>query len=72
MWLVAAGMWRATALLTGRWDPLLDPVLVEMGTVWWYADSSAAVQDIGFAPRPADETIADTVAWLQKQQQRNE
>lgn len=63
-WLSAAALWRAKAAATGQWDPTLDPVLVEMGNAWWYADSSAAVADLGFSPRPVEQTIADTVAWL--------
>lgn len=65
-WLFAAALWRLTALLTGTWNPALDPVLVEMGNVWWYADSSMAMQDLGFAPRPVEMTVADTVDWLRE------
>ncbi len=64
MWVAATLLWRAKALLTGCWDPTLDPVLVEMGNVWWYADSSAATRDLGFAPRNVRETLEDTVMWL--------
>lgn len=64
-WLSAAALGRAKAAVTGSRDPMLDPVLVEMGNAWWYADASAAVRDLGFAPRAVEETIADTVAWLQ-------
>jgi len=29
-------------------------------------DSSRARQELGFAPRPLDETLADTLAWLKR------
>eukprot|EP00898_Chlorokybus_atmophyticus_P004473 jgi/Chlat1/5026/Chrsp32S08953 len=51
--------------LFGRWDPSLDPVVVEMSQHFWYCNASLARRDLTFKPRPVDETVADTVSWLQ-------
>lgn len=42
-----------------------DPVEIEMTRRFWYLDAAAARADLGFAPRPLDETLADTLADLQ-------
>lgn len=42
----------------------MDPVSVEMGQVFWYADSARARDELGFAPRDPGDTLADTVADL--------
>jgi dihydroflavonol-4-reductase len=31
---------------------------------WWYADPAKAVREIGFEPRPAEETLRDTVRYV--------
>lgn len=43
---------------------LPDPVVVEMGACHWGITSRYAATDLGFSPRPPEETLADTVAWL--------
>ena len=42
----------------------MDPISVEMAQVFWYADSTRAREDLGFAPRDPGDTLADTVADL--------
>jgi len=42
----------------------MDPVSAEMGQVFWYCDSRRAQDELGFAPRDPNETLADTVADL--------
>jgi dihydroflavonol-4-reductase len=41
-----------------------DPVLVEMSSRHWGLRSRYAERDLGYAPRPPDETLRDTIAWL--------
>lgn len=42
----------------------MDSVSAEMGQVFWYADSRRAQDELGFAPRDPNETLADTIADL--------
>lgn len=42
----------------------VDEVVVEMGAVHWGLGSDAAPRDLAFVPRPADETLRETVAWI--------
>jgi nucleoside-diphosphate-sugar epimerase len=44
-----------------HWLP--DPVVLEMSTCYWGL-SSLFAHELGYAPRPARQTLADTVAWL--------
>ena len=50
------------ARLTGK-NLMPDPVVVEMGRHHWGITSRYA-DELGFAPRPASETLDDTVSWL--------
>lgn len=43
----------------------LYPQAVEMGECFFYIDSSRAMKELGFAPRDPQETLADTVRYLQ-------
>eukprot|EP00002_Diphylleia_rotans_P000016 TRINITY_DN10009_c0_g1_i1.p1 TRINITY_DN10009_c0_g1~~TRINITY_DN10009_c0_g1_i1.p1 ORF type:complete len:339 (-),score=74.39 TRINITY_DN10009_c0_g1_i1:106-1122(-) len=52
--------------LFGKWDPSLDPVLVEMSQHYWYLDNSAAKTDLGFNPRDPKVTIEETVSWIRE------
>lgn len=45
-------------------EPFLDLASVEMAQAYWYLDSTRARRDLGFAPRPVDETLRDTLADL--------
>lgn len=44
--------------------PPIDRSSVEMAQHFWYIDSSRAARDLGFTPRPTDETLLDTIAYL--------
>lgn len=43
----------------------LDPVSVEMASLFWYIDSSKAQRELGWEPREPMLTLRDTVRWLQ-------
>jgi dihydroflavonol-4-reductase len=49
--------WRNT-------EPDLDLPSTEMGECFWYCDSAKAREALGFAPRDAQETLFETVRWL--------
>ncbi|MHB8418367.1 MAG: NAD-dependent epimerase/dehydratase family protein [Myxococcales bacterium] len=64
------------AELLERWssfrgvEPPIDRASVEMGEHWFYVDSSKAREELGFAPRDPQETLRDTVRWLEKRRAR--
>jgi nucleoside-diphosphate-sugar epimerase len=45
---------------------LPDPVVIEMAAHYWGLTSRHAAQDLGYASRPPEETLADTIAWLRQ------
>ena len=45
-------------------EPSLSPSEVEMGEHWFYVDSAKAERELGFAARDPQETLYETVAWL--------
>jgi dihydroflavonol-4-reductase len=55
--------WRGT-------ETPLDPSSTEMGERFWYCDSSKAERELGFAPRDPQETLVDTVRWLDEHVRR--
>lgn len=64
--------WSVSSLTqwVDRWIPgdrhplLPDPVVFEMASCYWDAQSKYSAKDLGFANRPALDTIRDTVAWI--------
>ncbi len=42
----------------------LDPRSAEMGERFWYCDASKATRELGFAARDPQETLFETVRWL--------
>lgn len=44
----------------------VDPVSVEMAQYFWYIDSTKARDELDWQPRAANETLRDTVRWIQK------
>ena len=44
--------------------PDLDYASAQMSQRFWYIDSSRARAELGFSPRPTDETLRDTIAAL--------
>jgi dihydroflavonol-4-reductase len=61
---------RAAARLNQRLGSPLrvlpDPVLLEMASHHWDHRSRHAEVELGYASRPPDETLRDTVEWLRK------
>lgn len=55
---------RPLSRLTGK-NLMPDPVVVEMGAHHWGMSSQYA-DELGFSPRPASETLSDTVMWLRE------
>ncbi len=49
--------WRKT-------EAPISPEEVEMGEHWWYVDSSKAGRELGFSPRDPQETLHETVRYL--------
>ena len=39
---------------------------VEQAEYFWYFDSDKAIEELGFAPRDAQETLNDTIVYLRK------
>lgn len=64
-----AGILRGLHKVVGRKFPL-DDTTVEMAYRFWYFDNSRAKKELGLTPRPAEETLRDTIAYL-KQRGRN-
>ncbi len=42
----------------------LDDATIRMSSLFWYCDASKARRDLGFAARPANETLRDTICYL--------
>ena len=47
----------------GRTPPV-EPAAVEMASYFWYFDSSKAIEELGFHPRDATDTLFDTVSYI--------
>jgi dihydroflavonol-4-reductase len=45
-------------------EPPLSPPEVEMGEHWFFLDCSKAARELGFTARDPQETLYETVAWL--------
>ena len=54
----------------GIWIKEKDPVWAEMGNVFWSVDASRAMRELGFQPRPAENTLRDTITWLRSHSTR--
>jgi dihydroflavonol-4-reductase len=52
--------------LTGKAPPLTRDVLQVIGRYAWY-DTSRARADLGWEPRPLQQTLEDTIRWLRAQ-----
>jgi len=61
-WLELAGarVMEGTLRRLGK-DPHLDHASAAMSQLYWYIDSERSKADLGFAPRPTDDTLRDTV-----------
>jgi dihydroflavonol-4-reductase len=58
-------LWRDT-------EPPVSPQEVEMGERWFYVDSSRARAELGFAPRDPQETLHETVAFIDRNFRKKE
>ena len=60
------GMPRALAAALAKAGPRvgIDAASLEMATLYWYASSAKAERELGWMPRDANETLADTVRDL--------
>lgn len=54
----------AAARLLGSPGFLPDPESLRMSALYWYVRSERAVKELGFKPRPARETLKDTVDYI--------
>jgi len=52
--------------LRGKWKSGVDPVKAEMTAMWWNVSPERAVTELGFAPRPIRDTLADTIDWVRR------
>ena len=55
--------------LIGRTFPL-DDRTIEMAYRFWYVDNKLACDELGLDPRPAEQTIRDTVGFLERNKSR--
>ena len=46
-----------------RPPPVTSEVLQVLGRYAWY-DAAKAQRELGWTPRPLDQTLTDTIAWL--------
>ena len=60
-----AAILRRLYKVVGREYPL-DDTTVEMAYRFWYVDNSRARKELGLNPRPAEETLRDTIGYLQQ------
>jgi dihydroflavonol-4-reductase len=44
----------------------IEPTEIEMAEYFWYFDSSKAIRELGFSPRPPADTLQDTVNYLRR------
>jgi dihydroflavonol-4-reductase len=72
---VRRAMLRApnVAILASGWlmqwfsrKPLMDAATARLMRYHWYYDSTKAMTELGYSPRPLDETLRDTIAWLRE------
>jgi len=65
-WSRGGAAWlRRLHSLAGTTYPV-DDETIEMAYRFWYCDGARARAELGFAPRPAEETLGDTVVYLRE------
>lgn len=47
--------------------PGIDPIQMYLSTFYMYFDSSKAINNLGFEPRPAREAVNEAVSWYRQQ-----
>jgi dihydroflavonol-4-reductase len=60
------GVVGIVSALRGKAPPLTQDVLQVLGRYAWY-DTSRARADLGWEPRPLEQTLEDTIRWLRQQ-----
>jgi hypothetical protein len=45
----------------------IDDASIEMAYRFWYCDSRLAGADLGFVPRPGEETLRDTIEFIRRE-----
>jgi dihydroflavonol-4-reductase len=63
---VLVGAVEMFSALTGKTPPLTRDVLQIIGRYAWY-DTSRARTELGWQPRPLEQTLEDTIRWLRTQ-----
>lgn len=63
---VSAIVAESISRFTG-WEPYPSFQHVRLNRYYWYGDSSRARAELGYAPRPLDETLRDTYRWYKSQ-----
>jgi len=61
----AIGALELVSLLRGRPAPVTREVLQVFGRYAWY-DATKARTELGWTPRPLEQTLADTIEWLRR------
>lgn len=54
------------ALVWLRLPTPVIPDVLDYACLYWWVDSGKARRELGYAPRPAREAVAETVRWLQE------
>jgi dihydroflavonol-4-reductase len=60
---VAVGVLELYCRLRGKPAPITRDVLQVIGRYAWY-DTAKARRELGWTPRPLQQTLQDTIAWL--------
>lgn len=63
---VFGSKWLDRAMKAVGLESDLDPVSVEMAQYYWYIDATKAKRELDWSPRSPNETLRDTVRWIQK------
>jgi dihydroflavonol-4-reductase len=65
-----AAMMETWASATGKRAPL-NRAVARLGGPFWFYDSSRAKNELGYSPRPIEETLRDLRAWVEELRQQN-
>jgi dihydroflavonol-4-reductase len=63
---LTAAIARPAMALAGSRFPI-DDASIEMAYRFWYCDSRLAGADLGFVPRPGEETLRDTIEFIRRE-----
>jgi dihydroflavonol-4-reductase len=64
-----AAMMETWASATGKRAPL-NRAVARLGGPFWFYDSSRAKNELGYSPRPIEETLRDLRAWVEELRQK--